>query len=334
MNRAAFLTIAGGAPFARFAGQDVIDPAMQAPRQSLRVLLGRGQATAIDQTTLIFNGRRYRGTFSTDPLTGEIVNELPLEQYLYSVVPREMPRDWPPAALQAQAIAARTYVLERSSPQRGYDLTPSQASQVYTGIDAEHPQTSAAVDATAGMVLRYGTAYAQTVYSSCCGGHTESSHDAWNGPPVPYLGGVTCTYCSASPWYRWTRALTDAQLGALAVFAQLGVDASQLVRIDLDGIDASGRAAAWTFVAPDASAAMRAEAIRAALGGQTLPSLRVARIDMPQPQAAGSISIEGAGLGHGVGLCQWGARGLALAGNDAAAILAYYYPGTQTAHGL
>ena len=309
---------------------DVFDPAQQATVPSLRVLLGAGDARTLDAQSFLFNGRRYRGSFSRDPQTGAIVNTVSLQAYLYSVVPREMPHDWPAAALQAQAIAARTYVLERSAPLRSYDLVPSQADQVYTGIDAEHPESTAAVDATAGMVVRFESNYAQTVYSSCCGGHTEASHDAWDGPPIAYLCGVPCTYCAASHWYRWTRSVDDDRLATLPVFGQLGISAAALQRVELTSIDASGRAGSWMFIGPDASAPMRAAAIRARLGGRTLPSLRVSSVNVTPTQASTGIVIEGAGLGHGVGLCQWGARGMALAGADVRTILTFYYPGTTT----
>src|SRR4029077_1666627 len=161
-----------------------------------------GRVQGIDAQTFLYEGRRYRGTAAVLPETGEVVSTVPVEQYLYSVVSREMPRSWPAEALQAQAILARTYVLQRSNPNRAYDLVPSEADQVYTGIDAEAAQTSAAVDATTGKALRYAGEFASIAYSSCCGGPTESSADAWGGA-LPYLSGVSCDYCKDSQWYRW-----------------------------------------------------------------------------------------------------------------------------------
>ncbi|HET9096008.1 MAG TPA: SpoIID/LytB domain-containing protein, partial [Candidatus Baltobacteraceae bacterium] len=198
MNRLEFVGVIAAAMAARQTrgpsipgNNDLTDPAAEAQSQALRVLLGRGQAQKIDERTFLFEGRRYRGSFAAMP-GGEIVTTVPLEQYLYGVVSREMPPSWPAAALQAQAIVARTYVLQRSNPDRPYDLVPSEADQVYTGVDAEHPQSSSAVDATAGAVLRYRSGFAQVMYSSCCGGHTESNGEAWGGPQLPYLAGVTC----------------------------------------------------------------------------------------------------------------------------------------------
>lgn len=311
----------------RAAQDDPYDPADETQTQALRVLLGSGAVQPIDGQTFLFQGRRYRGTFSTSA-SGEIVNTVPLEQYLYSVVSAEMPYSWPAAALQTQAIVARTYVLQRSNPNRGYDLVPSEADQVYTGIDAEHPPSTAAVDATAGEVLRYGGGFAQVLYSSCCGGHTESNGDAWGGVPLPYLSGVQCGYCSDSPWYEWTQHVPMEHLQEVLA-SQLRL-IGELRGIALDTLDPSGRARFWTFTGSSGSQRVKAEDVRRALGTRALPSLLVRSVSLTQ--ADQRVSIEGGGLGHGVGLCQWGARGMALAGSDARAILAYYYPGTGIGH--
>ncbi|HKU68002.1 MAG TPA: SpoIID/LytB domain-containing protein [Candidatus Baltobacteraceae bacterium] len=302
---------------------DVIDPANQAQTQMLRVLLGSGSAQPIDDSAFLFQGRRYRGTFSNTP-RGEVVNTVPLEHYLYSVVSREMPYSWPAAALQVQAIVARTYVLQRSNPRREYDLVPSEADQVYTGIDAEHPQSSAAVDATAGEVLRFGNGFAQALYSSCCGGRTESNADAWGGAPLPYLQGVQCGHCSDSPWYTWK---ADVQLSRFQqTLASQLQSIGDLTSVTLDTPDLSGRSHFWMFVGASGSQRVKAADVRRALGTRVLPSLLVRSLALAQ--ADRRVTIEGGGLGHGVGLCQWGARGMALEGAAAREVIAYYYPGT------
>ena len=114
----------------------------------LRVLLGRGDATAIDPQTFRFGARTYRGTFSLTP-AGEVVSSVPLEHYLYSVVPMESPHTWPEEALRAQAIVARTYALSRSNAGRAYDVVASERDQAYGGLQGEYPESTAAVDATA-----------------------------------------------------------------------------------------------------------------------------------------------------------------------------------------
>ncbi|HEV3152853.1 MAG TPA: SpoIID/LytB domain-containing protein [Candidatus Baltobacteraceae bacterium] len=305
------------------------DPASTSQTQALRVLLGKGQAQPADSGTFLYEGRRYRGTFAYTS-DAEVVNTVALEQYLYSVVPREMPHTWPASALQAQAVVARTYVLQRSSPAHEYDLVPSEANQVYTGTDAEHPETTAAVDATSGQVLRFGNGFAQVLYSSCCGGHTESNADAWGGKLLQYLAGVTCTYCTDSPWYSWTKNVTFDDLESALAGRLSPVGALQSVT--LQDPDPSGRARIWRFAGANGTADVSAKDVRRLLGTRTLPSLLVRKIavDGHPAQAQGALAIEGGGLGHGVGLCQWGARGMALTGSPARAILAFYYPGTGT----
>jgi len=322
VKRAAFLAL----PLPLLALQ--YDPATTADAPALRVLLGRGNAIDAGNGTFVFNGKSYRGSFSREA-DGSIVNTVDIEQYLYSVVTREMSSSWPPAALQAQAICARTYVLQRSNPRRPYDLVPSEADQVYGGISAESAASRVAVDASAGQVLTYGDTFAQVMYSSCCGGHTEASSDAWGGAPIPYLGGVACPYCSASPNYRWQRELTLAQVADVftSELARYGV----LSSVRVDATDPSGRARAVELVAQRGSAFVKGSVFRERIGPRVLPSLLITKLE-PSPEAPDRIVIEGGGLGHGVGLCQWGARGMALEGAQSSEILKFYFPGTMIGH--
>jgi stage II sporulation protein D len=326
MRRTAFLALAG-APLLlsrRALAQSDVDPATTSSGQALRVLLGDGDAVATGDGTFTYNGRAFRGTFSRTA-DGQIVNLVDVEQYLAAVVPAEMPPSWPLAALQVQAICARTYVLQKSNPLRGYDLVPSELDQVYRGMEGEAPASNAAVAATAGRVLLFGGRYAHLAYSSCCGGHTESSADLWGGPEVPYLGGVVCEWCTSSPNFRWTAdlLLSDVQ----NAFASELSGAQPLTGIRIDGRDASGRARAVALLSGDASVLVPAGVFRTRVGNRVVRSLLLHDIT-PTPDA-GSVTIDGGGLGHGVGLCQWGARGLAMQGRDATAIVGTYFPGTD-----
>jgi stage II sporulation protein D len=321
VNRAAFLALPG-----ILALQN--DPAQTAASPELRVLLGAGVATDTGNGTFSFNGKAYRGTFARTP-DGSIVNTVDLEAYLYSVVPREMSRSWPAAALQAQAVCARTYVLQRSDPRRAYDVVTSESDQVYEGIAAESPAGRAAVDASQGLVLRYGAGFAQIMYSSCCGGHTEASSEAWGGAPFAYLGGVVCTHCTASPYYRWQRELDLAVVAA--AFARELEPFGSLVSAQVGAADASGRARMVELVAQRGSAFIKGGAFRARIGARVLPSLLITKMNV-SAEAPERIAIEGGGLGHGVGLCQWGARGMALEGALSTDILNLYFPGTMIGH--
>jgi stage II sporulation protein D len=315
MRRAAFLVI-GTLPLLRVMparAQSDADPASWSRKPALRVLLGPGEATPASNDLFDFNGRSYRGTFQRLD-DGQIVNLVDLEEYLCSVVAREMPARWPSGALEAQSICARTYVLQRSDPRRPYDLIPSELDQVYEGVASETPGATDAVSATAGQVLHFGGRFARIAYSSCCGGHTEALADAWGGTPVTYLNGVVCTWCSASPNYRWTRVISaNGPFGAM-----------QDLRITER--DPSGRARAFAIVTDRDNTVIAATALRRTLGTRVLPSLLVSKIE--RDAAAQSFMIAGGGLGHGVGLCQWGARGMAQEGCAAPEIVGFYFPGT------
>jgi stage II sporulation protein D len=304
--------------------QNDVDPAQSSSGQALRVLLGRGDTTSVSPEIFEFNGRSYRGTFQRTQ-DGQIVNLVNLEQYLYSVVSREMPPGWPPAALEVQSVCARTYVLQRSDPRRSYDLVPSELDQRYDGISGETASAVAAVEATAGQVLSFGGIFAQVAYSSCCGGHTESASDAWGSVAPPYLEGVVCTWCTASPSYRWQRSLSLEQIaqGCASELAMLGtLDDLQIVQRD-----GSGRARTLELITDRGSATVGGSAFRRAVGTRVLPSLLLT--DVMRAPDGQSVNIDGGGLGHGVGLCQWGARGMALAASAASEILSLYFPGTD-----
>jgi stage II sporulation protein D len=327
VRRKHFLLIGASAVMAPAGAraQSDVDPASSSQRPALRVLLGQGEVAPVSPQTFTFDGAPYRGAFVRLD-DGRIVNVLDLEAYLYSVVPREMPSGWPSAALQAQSICARTYVLQRSDPRRPYDLVPSELDQVYRGIASETPMGTAAVEATGGRVLTFAGGYAQVAYSSCCGGHTESSADAW-GKAVSYLAGVACTWCAPSPNYRWQSTLTLDAISARLPSALAGL--GKLADVRVLSRDGSGRARSFELVTDRGNADVGGSAFRRAVGSRALRSLLIA--DMRRAPDGGSLLVQGGGLGHGVGLCQWGARGLALAGRSVSDVLSYYFPGTSVA---
>jgi stage II sporulation protein D len=151
---------------------------------------------------------RYRGALRAVPSGGriDIVNVVALEQYLYGVVPREMPAKWgdeAPAALEAQAVAARTYAVAGAKPQSGYDHTADQRSQVYGGVAAEDPRTTSAVDATRGQILTYQGSIITAFFFSTSGGRTESVENVFTkSPPLPYLVSVPDPFDKESPYHR------------------------------------------------------------------------------------------------------------------------------------
>jgi stage II sporulation protein D len=156
---------------------------------------------------LALNGRAYRGSLrvlKVGTAKIRIVNVVDLDFYLRGVVPSEMPKDWAPEALKAQAVAARSYALSHLHSGGGFDLYPDTRDQVYLGIPHEAPTTTAAVTATAGQVVLYKGKVASTYFFSTSGGRTASLQDVYpDAPPVPYLVSVSDPYDTISPYHDW-----------------------------------------------------------------------------------------------------------------------------------
>jgi stage II sporulation protein D len=196
-----------------------------------------GPLVFTSQTPLVFK-KAYRGTFTvaSDGKQLTLVNTVPLEQYLYAVVPSESPKTWPAEALKAQAVAARSYALAKRKTSGPFDVYPDTRSQVYGGVSAEAPTATAAVDATTGEVLTYGGKIATTYFYSSSGGRTAASSDVWKGVPIPYLVSVADPYDTASPYHNWGPLpfTADKLAGALKISGRLldvqtTIDGSQRV---------------------------------------------------------------------------------------------------------
>ena len=163
------------------------------------------------------DGEAYRGALLVHERGGKltVVNRLPLDRYLRGVVPWEMPDDWHPEALRAQAVVARSYALATLKPGRLFDLYADTRSQVYGGIRAEAVSTNKAIGSTAGKVLFWKGRVATTFYHSTSGGQTVSIAEAWpRATPVPYLVSVADPFDSLSKHHRWGPfKLTPAEVG-------------------------------------------------------------------------------------------------------------------------
>jgi stage II sporulation protein D len=158
----------------------------------------------------------YRGTleFRPSPFSGlAVVNVADLDDYVKGVVPGEMPSSWAPAALEAQAVAARSYALATDAGGPVFDQYPDTRSQMYKGADGEVASTNAAVDATSHQILKYNGQVAATYFFSTSGGHTEDVQNVFYGAkPEPYLVGVSDPYDNISPKHRWQIRLTTSRL--------------------------------------------------------------------------------------------------------------------------
>lgn len=288
--------------------------------------------------------RGYRGRLQV--LVGgsglRAINHVGLESYLPSVVGSEMPASWPQAALRAQAVAARTYALRQLKPADLFDLSATVSSQVYKGVDAETPSTREAVLSTRGQVLMYGSSLANAVFHSSSGGATENSGDLWS-QQLPYLVSVP-DFDQASPVQAWQQRLEPEQLQQ--AFAEIG----GAQRIDVLSTTSTGRVRQARVSGPSGTLVVSGAQLRSRLGLRStmvrfelvaselaaLPPLPLLpeqyevggfqpQVQLPLP----SLLAVGRGYGHGVGMSQWGALGLAQRGQSYDQILRHYYRGTE-----
>ena len=253
-----------------------------------------------------------------------VVNALDLEQYVAAVVASEVPADWPDAALQAQAVAARTFALAQKiaqGPAARAHLGSSVLDQVYGG--AAHPASGAlrAARATAGEVLTYGSAPIAAYFSASCGGTTETAEDAFNVAKgsTPYLGSERDDADEGRSWVvrKGLEQISSALKKAGRVLAPV-------VALSVSARTGSGRARTLLVQTAAQSVSLPAVELRQILGYAALPSLL---FDVAVER--GVAVFRGRGNGHGVGLCQWGARERALRGETYRQILGRYYPGAE-----
>lgn len=270
---------------------------------------------------LVYIGTKwYRGILEIRP--GLVaVNEVPIEQYLYGVVPAEMPSKWPLEALKAQAVAARSYTIAKlgDMASRGYDLKPTTDHQVYSGAGKEKPETNYAVDATRGEVLAYNGRAIPAFYSSAAGGYTDTAETVWGGRNIPYLAAVP-DFDQDAPSYLWETTLSSSALRS--ALAKLGVSIGDIVSIEPLERGYSGRVKKLAIRGERGSKTVTGEQFRWATG------LKSSLFNVA-PTGGGSFAFAGRGHGHGLGLSQWGARGMGNMGYSYIQILGHYYPGAQ-----
>ncbi|MDP2658104.1 MAG: SpoIID/LytB domain-containing protein [Candidatus Deferrimicrobium sp.] len=248
---------------------------------------------------------------------------VPIEAYVAAVVSREATPRFHPEALAALAVAARTYAAGAAAKPRDpeYDVVGSVEDQVFEGMDGVAAVFREAADRTRGVVVRYRGELALTVYHSTCGGRTEDAGSAW-GKDVPYLRAQLCDDCADSPVYRWGYRMSGAE--GRRVAKALGVPPGKDLRIAVAGRTPTGRASRVRISSSGVSRELQAAEFRKAAGYAKVRSLKMEIVPV-----AGEWRFTGEGWGHGVGLCQYGADGMARRGAGFREILARYYPGTE-----
>lgn len=316
---------------------------------------------ADDDAAVVLDGRRYGGTvrISGHPTGMAVVEAVELDGYLAGI--QEVPFSWEEAALEAQVIAARTYLswtLARGRTDSGrrydYDICATDACQVYAGLEPGSAEGGdrwlEAIEATGSQILIYDGSAAQTYYSSTSGGRTRTVSDVWPDVDLPYLVAVESPG-EESPFVEWSWRLPHRQMEQVMRVAGLVDGAMEDVRTVTTG-DGDGP---WTITVDSGETEqtrttweMRGILNRAgpAVMAGLLPALRpdgprypqtilsptfvIERIDLPLRAPVGSLTIyqvDGRGWGHLVGMSQYGAQAMATAGASAPEILAHYYRG-------
>ncbi|MBI4227622.1 MAG: SpoIID/LytB domain-containing protein [Candidatus Omnitrophica bacterium] len=301
---------------------------LQAGRSAWTGRAGRQlQVVPTDDSVIFLNGVRYRGALTilrNNAGSLQVNNDVPLEQYLKGVVSREVDARWPMAALEAQAIVARTFTIRQVQDRAGqaFDVT-MRWPQLYGGLQDERPRATQAVERTRGLVVTAGGRLVLTYYHTVCGGRTEDAEAVWPSVKSPALRSVECIYCRRAPHYRWSLAVSSEELAQ--ALAGGGVDVGPLTDLQLGPRNRSGRVTTVTVIGLGGAATVSAVQLRAELGSNRLRSANCT----VQPSGNDRWIFEGFGWGHGVGLCQWGASGLAQRRQTAQQILQFYYPGTE-----
>lgn len=314
-------------------------------------LTGHSAITFVPRGAGLFalGGKWFRGRLSVfrDRTGLTAINTLGIEEYLHGVVGAEMGRrdSADSEALAAQAIVSRTFAIRNLGKRvaGGFDLLPSVVDQVYGGVASEYPLASQAVLQTAGQVVTWEGTPIDAFFFSTCGGRTARGTEVFAAADRPYLEGVRDVdgdgqaFCRISPRFRWREEWSGPELrGVLrqSLPEVLRTPAEQVgtVRsVQVARRTGSDRVARVTVTLDRTSVDVDGPAVRQVLRpvGQLL--LRSAVFQLLETRENGGVTrlvAEGAGSGHGVGFCQWGAVGRARAGQDASAILVAYFPGT------
>ncbi len=275
-----------------------------------------------DSNQFELNGKSFRGELSIGyaPKLGKLIyiNKVLLEEYLQGVVPYEMPSSWHLEALKSQAIAARTYAVNSIQKNKNeiYHLEATIQSQVYGGISKESKNSNLAVTETNGKVLIYLESPIQAFYHSNSGGQTETAENVW-GNSLPYLKSVRSKYCEAATNFSWDLKLTREVL--IDKLKALGI--TEVESFTVKTTTASGRAKEIEIKDKNEKATtVLGNDFRKAIGSTQIRSLL---FEVSSDEE--NFFFKGTGFGHGVGLSQWGSRGMADAGKSYKEILNHYY---------
>ena len=269
----------------------------------------------------------YRGSIEIlrdDKVGLLVINELDVEEYLKGVLNEEISAKWHPEAIKAQAVVARTYALYQKENRKDnpYHMEATTADQVYGGARREDERTNKAAKDTQGIVLTYEGKLAKVFYHSISGGITEDVTDVWGGEGNNYLKSIKCDFDKDAPNYQWETEIDAVDLEML--LSRNGIKVDGILSIEPVSFTSSGRVSELQIRHKNGIEKISGVNFRKIIGYETIRST-LFRIK----EGEGSFIFYGKGSGHGVGLCQWGAKGMAEKGYSYIDILKYYYPGIE-----
>jgi stage II sporulation protein D len=274
------------------------------------------------------NGRSYRGVLRLVPIKKgyvDVVEYVDLDDYLQGVLPREVGSNWPMEALKAQAVISRTFALANKTENAGqlYDMSNDVRFQVYGGRSDESLGPTKAVRDTHGEILIDATGKPiQAFFHSSCGGMTEKPGAVWSASyPDTLFTNAEDTFCQEDPYRTWHLSLPISLIRSRLAKNKIYVGA--LKEIQISKKSSSGRAETLRFIWRGGQKDILGNRFRLAVGPEALRSTLLTEI----VRSGKRFDFTGHGWGHGVGLCQWGARGRAAAGETYDQILKVYYPG-------
>ncbi|MCX5906463.1 MAG: SpoIID/LytB domain-containing protein [Deltaproteobacteria bacterium] len=274
------------------------------------------------QGSMTIHGHRYQNRLKLfpDPNGGLLgVNELPIEDYLAGLINCELPTQWPMEVLKVQAVIARTYATyqKRNRPAGLFDVDSTVMDQVYEGIEKIDARSRQAVKETEGELLLYHGQPIFAVYHACCGGKTDSPKYLWT-EDFPYLQPTACSFCLDFPHFLWNYQIQGDPLAK--TLAAAGLWGSQILEVEVAERNETKRVLQVTIKSEKEQMKISGKEFRRLLGYDFIRSTYFI-----VKESGGMFTFSGLGWGHGVGLCQWGARGMAESGAAYHSILKYYY---------
>ena len=284
--------------------------------------------------------RLYKGLIEITAEKGrlKIINTVPLEAYIASVVSAEAGDLSQTEAFKAQAVAARTYVLKHmgNHTRDGYNMCDSTHCQFFGGFGAVKASAQAAADFTRGEVVTYHGKLAATFYHSICGGRTEAMIYVWPFEHKPYLvsvkdGPANKPYCSVAPGFSWKTRVSLKALTGMARSQKWILPQENIRKMEVMDRGISKRAVTLILSTENRRATLSATKFYHGIGRRA--GWNVIRSTLFYLYSGKDYVIfEGVGNGHGVGMCQWGAEGMARLGFKYRDILKHYYPGTEISY--